>query len=457
MNTINKLFSLVAVAGALVAFPSCSSESIDYPSESGVADASKYTINVTVNQETNEWSAAVDNAPKGARLLWTVYDKGADKKPTVTVAESVAGQIKKKGDYPIELQVMNHSGISQTKATASIHIEKSIGGGFTGYDYESESNLWKNCNITPSLWFATDGWSQIADPSDLSITNQEITFTCPGDMGNSQWQGQMHLSTNIPVSASESYDFSIYINPSADANVTVKVQKDGDDNTFFVADVVPFKSGGSFYHFANLKGFDGNLNLTLDFGGNAGKSFEIQNIVFKKHGDSNPVVLPDTPDCSWAGVDSDQNLWKGTNFSIETWTSGEDWSGSTAEPTIEREGDAIMFTYTEAPGTLQWNAQVKLISDLTLDASKSYDFRVTLGSTANLKDATIKLTTKDDDGIFYVDSRVNLYANGDIPFGFANLTGKQLADVKIVFDFAGIAQDATVTVKDIIIQEHKNK
>lgn len=459
MNIINKLFSFTAAAGVAFAFSACSSESIDYPSESELADAGQYTINVTVNQETNEWSASAvgpSGSTKGVRLLWTVYDKGTDKKPTVQIADGVAGQIFKKGDYPIELQIMNHAGVSRTMASATIHIENNLGGDqFMGYEYDSPSNLWKNASLTPSYWFADGSWSQLTTP-EVNLTNEEISFTCPSDMGNDQWQGQVHLSTNIPVSSSDTYDFSIFINPSADADVTVKVQKDGDDNTFFVAQKEHFTAGGNFYHFANLPGFDGNLNLTLDFGGNAGKSFVIQNVVFKKHGESNNVNLPDTPDCSWVAVDSPDNLWNGVNYSMDMWTSGADWNGGVANPEVVTEGNAIMLTYNEAPGTDQWKAQFKLKSNLSLEASKSYDYRVTLGSTATFFGATIKLTNGADD-TFYIDPRVNLYANGNITFGFANLTGKQLDDVMLVFDFGGCPAGTTITVKDIIVQEHRNK
>lgn len=459
MKVINKIFSFAATAGAFLAMSSCASESIDYPSESELADASKYTINVTVNQETNEWSASAvspSGSTKGVRLLWTVYENGTDKKPTVKVADAVAGQIRQKGDYPIELQVMNHAGLSRTMASSTIHIENNLGGdAFMGYEYDSPSNLWKNCSITPSYWFAAAGWSQIATP-DINLSNEEISFTCPTDMGGDQWMGQVHLSTNIPVEASESYDFSIFINPSADADVTVKVQKDGDDNTFFVADKIHFVAGGNFYHFANLPGFDGSLNLTLDFGGNAGKSFVVQNVVFKKHGESNSIILPDTPDCQWVGVDSKDNLWNDAHYTIDMWTSGADWNGGVANPTVKEEGNSIILTYDEAPGTDQWKAQFKLKSDLSLDASKSYDYRVTLGSTSTFFGATIKMTNGVDD-TFYIDPRVNLYANGDITFGFANLTGKQLDDVMLVFDFGGCPQGTTITIKDIIVQEHRSK
>lgn len=444
----------------MLSFASCASEAIDYPSEGDLADASQYTINVTVNQETNEWSAVAVNQSgatvTGVRQLWTIYENGADKKPTVKIAEGVAGQINKKGDYPIELQIMNKAGVSRNMATATIHIDNNLGGdAFMGYDYDSPANLWKNCSITPSFWFADSGWGQIDTP-DINLTNEEISFTCPGNMGGDQWQGQVHMSTNIPVEATETYDFSIFINPSADADVTVKVQKDGDDNTFFVADKQHFVAGGSFYHFANLPGFDGSLNLTLDFGGNAGKSFVIQNIVFKKHSDVTSVILPDTPDCKWVALDSKENLWNDAKYTIDMWTSGEDWNGNVANPTVTEEGRSIMLTYNETPGVDQWKAQFKLKSNLSLDASKSYDYRVTLGSTSTFFGATIKLTNGVDD-TFYIDPRVNLYANGELTFGFADLTGKQLDDVMLVFDFGGAPAGTTITIKDIIVQEHQPK
>lgn len=166
---------------------------------------------------------------------------------------------------------------------------------FTGYKYDSEYNLWKTCTITPSFWFADNNWGTISEP-DMAISNERIYFTCPDGMGTQQWQGQVHLVTDIPVSASESYDFSIFIDCKEESNVTVKVQKDGDDNTFFTADVQKFAAGGACYYFSGELGFDGVLQLCLDFGGNAGKTFEITNIVFKKHSDDDGTVLPSEPE-----------------------------------------------------------------------------------------------------------------------------------------------------------------
>ena len=332
---------------------------------------------------------------------------------------------------------------------------------FEGFKYDSEFNLWRTADLYVSgTYFADDNWSPIDTP-DIELANERIFLHTPAGIGNSQWQAQLHVGTGIKIEEGKTYDFSMYLNAPVDCSITVKPHPDGNDDVFFVADKQNFEAGGSYYYFSDVPGFDtDNLVLTLDFGGYPDTDFEITKIVLKDHANDDGTVLPtDTPDVeptvSWVDVNSDANLWNSaTVTNITSWTSPSDWSGSTAEPDVTPEGNGYSLYYSEAPGSDQWQAQFGLETDLSFPGDKAYDFRVTIVPTCDINGATVKPTDFTDNSFWSAD-RHDLYANEDNVIQLVNVSA-DMPDFKIVFDFAGVQQGATVVIKDIIIQEHQD-
>lgn len=109
---------------------SCTEESIPGVSKDGIADATKYSIVIAVDQETNEWQASLKDAngndPKGVYAVWSIYTNGADKAPLNSVNLTTQGLIAVAGDYPITVKVGNRNGISSNELSGSIHIENTI-------------------------------------------------------------------------------------------------------------------------------------------------------------------------------------------------------------------------------------------------------------------------------------------------------------------------------------------
>ena len=335
---------------------------------------------------------------------------------------------------------------------------------FEGFKYDSEFNMWKDAEVVlQSTWFSPSDWSGSCVQPEVEVSNSTIKFHTPADMGGDQWMGQVHIGTNIPVSAAETYDFSCIITADTDIKATVKVQKDGDDNVSFAGqDQIPFAAGGDVYYFSDLPGFDGNLKIAFDFAGYPDMDITISKIVFKNHKDDDGTVLPsDTPapeepeeTVTWVGVDSADNLWNSATITlVDSWTSGEDWNGTTAEPTITQDGNSFTLQYSETPGTDQWKAQFKLETDMSFSEEKKYDFSVVINPSCDISGVTVKPTNFTDDK-FWSEGRHDVYANEDNVITLVGVSA-DLPDFKIVFDFAGVEAGATVVVKDIIIQEHK--
>lgn len=332
---------------------------------------------------------------------------------------------------------------------------------FSGYKYDSEFNLWKDATLGLSTWFADGGWGEISAP-EIDLSNELISFTAPDGMGNDQWQGQVHISTDIMISAAETYDFSMFVNAPVDTQITVKPHPEGDDDTYFVADKQSFAADGSCYYFSDLPGFDGKLVLTLDVAGNPGVAFEISNIVIKKHSDDDGTVLPTPEDpepevpVTWVDVDSDDNLFKGCTYTNTFWYA-PGWA-QISDPELTVEGNSWTLSLPEAT-TDQWQAQFAFATDIATSADKSYDFRVTFYSTTDLPGVTFKCVLAgggDNDNVFYMADRVAVEAYEDMTFKWVNLPGMDINPMNIVLDFGGNPAGTEVTVKDIIIQEHRD-
>lgn len=165
---------------------------------------------------------------------------------------------------------------------------------FVGFKYDSEFNMWKNADVfVYNIWFADNNWGTLPDqPVINDFTNAGFSITTPAGMGTNKWTGQVHLHSDIDVSADEFYDFSVFIDTPVDADITVKVQKLDDDGVYFTEDSRHFTAGGSCYFFTNQRGFDGKFKIVFDFAGYPETEFAISNIVFKKHSDDDGTVLP---------------------------------------------------------------------------------------------------------------------------------------------------------------------
>lgn len=330
---------------------------------------------------------------------------------------------------------------------------------FTGFKYDSEFNMWKNANVSlASTWFADGGWGELNPQPEVTVTNEKITFHTPAEMGGDKWQGQVHIATDIQVSASETYDFSIYINAPVDSKVTIKPHKTGDDGLHFGEDAQSFSADGSCYYFSDVAGFDGELTLTLDFAGNPDTDFEISNIVFKKHSDDDGTVLPDTPDepetpVTWVDVNSADNLFTGCEYTFDYYYA-PNWA-QIANPETAVDGNSFTLQLPEAT-TDQWQAQFKMLTNISTSADKTYDFRVTLASNQDIAGVTVKFVLTGDDGVFYMADRVPAVAYDEVTYKWVGLQGIDIDNMSLVFDFGGNPAGTEITVKDIIVQEHRD-
>lgn len=326
---------------------------------------------------------------------------------------------------------------------------------FSGFKYDSEFNLWRKAELTVGGFYYAPGWSQIADP-EYTFDGTTYQLTLPAATFD-RWQCQMPIISNISTSAANNYDFSCIITSSIDhPGITVKLVKDGDDNTFYFDDRVAVKAGEEYvYYQSDMQGIDiETLKLVLDFGGNAdGTVVTVGNIVFKNHADDDGTKLPEppvVPSVNW-DLDGEGNFWNAATFTNEFWYA-PGWN-QIDNPAMEIDGKTYKLTFPAAT-TDQWQAQVKFLTDIKTSAEKKYDFRITFNSNTDHPGITVKFVMHGDDGVFYMQDRVKATAYDDCTYEWTGLEGIDIENLDLVLDFGGNVENTVVTVSQIIVQEH---
>ena len=322
---------------------------------------------------------------------------------------------------------------------------------FTGFQYDSEFNMWKNADVQiERTWFADDNWGEFANQPEVTLTpTKGFKVTTPSEMGNSQWQGQVHVLTDIQVSESETYDFSCFVTADVDSKVTVKVQSTESDDIYFVADQQVFKAGGSTYYFSDLSGFDGTLKIAFDFAGYPDTEFTVDKIVFKKHSDDDGTVLPPA-----VTFDDADNMFLPFEPTVSYWFADENWT-QFEDPEVAFEGNSFRFVIPDQMGSQQWMGQFHMVTGVATEEGTNYDFMLAIYSDQELPGVTVKLQQDGDDSAYYCESRVLVKAGVITYFSLLDFEGRDYDNLQLCMDFGGSPAGAEVIVSQIALQKHK--
>lgn len=451
-NIYGYLSCMVLAATLSCGVPSCTSEKIEAPTETGLPLIADYEDNIiiTVNQETNYVTFSFTG--KGVMPVWIIDGK------QYSTLQSFTKYYRKAGDYSIEVKVSNYNGLSDASVVKTFHIDNTIMNGFGGFVYDSDYNMWKTATIGEVTFFYAPGWEQIGDPSYTAI---EGGFTVSlTEATSEQWQAQMFINTDMATVSSSNYDFSVILSSTTDhPGVTVKLTDPNDSESFYFADKVALTANEPLcYWKSDLQGKDiSNLQLVLDFGGNqASTDITIESIVLKDHANDDGTVVPeidDTPEPAWVDVDSDDNMWKSANFTTSFFYA-PGWA-QIDNPEMQVNGNEYSLSFPEATSD-QWQNQVIFTTEsLALDPEQEYDFKVILNSTNDIASATVKLAQTDNDDLFLFLKNAQLLAGEDVVVKVINVPGVDITQAKLVFDFGGNPANTDVIIKDIILQTHR--
>ena len=342
---------------------------------------------------------------------------------------------------------------------------------WSGYDPNSQFNMWKGITPTMEFWYAP-GWSQIADPGFVDAGN-DYTITLP-EATTDQWQAQVKFHTDLTTNAATNYDFSAVFNSDKDLNgATVKLVLDGDDGVFYFADRIDLKAGQDYIFWkSDMPGIDMNkVMLVLDFGGcQAGTTVNVSGIVLKNHADDDGTVPPggddpEKPTMDW-DYESSANLWKavdnGSAFKgISTWFANDGWSPLDTQPEIVHKDGIWEFVAPAGIGSSQWQGQIKIFTTISASKAKKYNFYCVVESDMDIPGVTIKLTQSDEsesnkhDDNFFFDGRHDVKADEPLVYKAeaAALSKDDAHELTLVFDFGGAPEGAHVKISKIYFEE----
>lgn len=340
-----------------------------------------------------------------------------------------------------------------------------------GFKYNYEHNLWKDAEITlDHTWFSGADWNGGLDADVIEVTNEKIFLHAPAEMGSEQWKGQVHVNTDIEISAGKTYDFSCNVKVPKAGAVTIKTQMLGDDNTMFagMGDQQAVDAGGSIVWFSDVEGFDGTLKIAFDFGGFADCDIEVSNIVIKEHQYDDGTKIPAA--ASVPAIADGDNIFAGYEVvKATTWFAAAGWNyDGVTQPEVEYGNDGYSFVMPENVGTEQWHGQIHMWTNVATSAENKYDFTLTIESDKDIEGVTVKIQKGDsldgtvegeskdtDDGTYFCADRVNVDAGTPYIFFFKGKAGIDTNNIQVCMDYAGAPAGAQVKVSNIRMQVSK--
>lgn len=332
--------------------------------------------------------------------------------------------------------------------------------GFQGFNAASDCNLWKSCQYSNTFFYAP-GWAQIADPTVTADGNKYVIElpTATTD----QWQAQVHFHTDMATNADNSYDFSAKLLSSTDHNnVTVKLTKEGDDNTYYFVENIQLKAGQEYiFYKSNMAGIDmDKINLVFDFGGNAENTkITVRDIDLQEHGCDGIEAPAEDEDKTVYTYDSESNLWKtyvddkGNEGFTTTFYYAPGWT-QIADPDFSVDNGKYTVVLPEATSD-QWQAQVHVVTSIPAEADTEYDFSCKFLAKKDINGVTVKLTDTTSDDNFFFANRYDLKAGTEyqVKIPAVKMVQGKADALKLVFDFGGCPADEKIDIYNIILQK----
>lgn len=457
MNIINKI---TVFAAAILLSVGCMPEYLEVD-QTKVPQAADIDAVYEINNETNEVTFSIRN--KEMVPVWVVENEIVNGRKTNKnyTGNNLTLLFNERGEHIIHVKAYNAHGMSvgQKPVTFTLENYVSYDKGLKGWDPDEGTNLWRSAVKTNYFFYYAPGWSQIADPS-VEVSGNDYVLTLPAATTD-QWQAQVAFTQiGIATTADKTYDFQVVLKSNNDLpGVTIKLTHADDDNVFYCADRHQIPADQDFlYQLANIPGQDmPDLDLFFDFGGNPENTVvDIKQIIISEH-QENHVIKDDSG--KW-NADIDANMWKtAVTNQVTCWFANNDW-GQISDPSYVAEGGAYEVTIPEGMGSSQWQGQFAVNhTGISLAEGKKYDFQFVLKSDADHPGVTIKPCNGVDgsnDDPFMADGRHVLKAGEEYLYQLADVAGKNIPDLKVVFDFGGGVAGSVVVISDIIICEHQD-
>ncbi len=187
----------------------------------GTTQSEDYDIDWTVQESTYTLNGDVLTFPEGVVIGYVANNESVTN-PTYVITENTEDKL---------VIVANFSGISWQ------YIYKPKPDVF---DVDGPGNFWKSASVSMTYWYSPSDWSGGLNPETETLENNGLKVVIPEGIGGNEWQGQTVFHTDIPMSASKTYDFCVTVEADQDIPaMTFKLAWEGNDNdhaAFYVND-----------------------------------------------------------------------------------------------------------------------------------------------------------------------------------------------------------------------------
>ncbi len=188
---------------------------------SGTTQSEDYDIDWTVQESTYTLNGDVLTFPEGVVIGYVANNESVTN-PTYVITENTEDKL---------VIVANFSGISWQ------YIYKPKPDVF---DVDGPGNFWKSASVSMTYWYSPSDWSGGLNPETETLENNGLKVVIPEGIGGNEWQGQTVFHTDIPMSASKTYDFCVTVEADQDIHaMTFKLAWEGNDNdhaAFYIND-----------------------------------------------------------------------------------------------------------------------------------------------------------------------------------------------------------------------------
>ena len=482
---MKKFFALLSIAALAIASVACDP---DEKEEAQLPSAAGITPVVVV-----EGNVATFSLPAGTTGLIPVWE--TNESGNFVFAGRGDGFQKTfftAGTYKVRMYVSNSVGQSKDYSEAEFTVEGA--GEWSGYNYDSEFNIWKPAEaagMDDTYTYYNPGW---AAEKTLNFTTNPYKLSI-ADVCNDKWQCQLHLvpGAEVALSAEKHYDFSCLVKLNKSVGMTVKVVQQGNDDLFLFDQIEDTPAGDNIFYMKDVPGIDATaIKIVFDFGYcEAGTEVEITRITLKDHADNDGTNAPDkekpvepepepepegdypAANFAWA-VDGAANLWKavaeGNGESYYYYASdGDAWGGVYGDtladevPFMVKNNNSYALTYEKGTGANIWYNQFfiypKAGSFVALDAAKKYALQIKLSATADTP-AFFKLEqynaehAKREGATIWEKGEFTITAGEDYVVTSKIIKDVACDNINLVFAFGGAQAGTTVTIKDICLQEY---
>lgn len=447
-NIFSKALLIAATAG--LALSACSPEDFDGVSEAGLPLAENAKVTASVDDETNTVTFHMEG--DGIYPMWYIPVDGKEvtKNPVYSTVNPLQKIWVNSGDYKVYYRVGNRNGMSQGMGETTFHVTNTlvdfseIVGKLSGKEWRIAATEPAHLACGPSGTDGTEWWKAGAnEKAEFGVYDDRLTFGSDYSYTyNPGAGGTMYVNTGCSIFPDYHQDTD-YMVPVSEQHSSYQLSAEGDDLYL----VMPANT--CFPYIPADAAYNGELRLRVE---------SITGSTMVLVWDDGNIAWHYILTCASEGFqgfnsNSDCNMWKNCQFTNEFFYTNPDWA-QIDNPTVTEKNGAYTIELPTATA-MQWQAQVKFLTDMTTNAVTKYDFSCKLVSTTDHPGVTIKLVKTGDDNSFYFAERIDLKANQEVLFYRSDMDGIDMDNVTLVVDGGGNADNTKLTISNIDLQEHK--